>query len=218
MLCGMSREAAVDLAITMARVARDHHPDVRLLATDPIVGIGDRQFAATDALMAAGVVDVIGVNYYPHNARTALRKVLAKVARHYRRPIMVAETSWHDGHPAHHRRHPGWTKGDWLRHVLDEVAAAEAGGADIVGVCWYPIVDSPPWDRPRARHRWSHGLIRQDLGVDPHLAAVLHEQGPGRHGNSRSIMPAQVDAQSSDSASLIVKGERKLCGKTVSTR
>jgi hypothetical protein len=175
-LCGMPHAEAVRLSITMAQVARDHHPDVRFLSTDPITGIGERQFAATDALVAAGVVDVVGVNYYPHTARTALRKVLNKVARRYGLPIMVAETSWHDGHPRHHGRHPGWTKGDWLRHILDEVAAAAARGAVLTGVCWYPFVDCPPWDRPRARHRWSHGLIRACGGTDPNLAAALHQR------------------------------------------
>ncbi len=173
MLCGMPRDDAVRLAITMGEVAKQHHPDVRFLSTDPITGIGERQFAATDTLVAAGLADVIGVNYYPHTARTSLRKVLNKVARRYRRPILVAETSWHDGHPAHHRLHPGWTKGDWLRHMLDEIAVAEANGAEVVGLCWYPLVDCPPWNRPRSRHRWSHGLIRRDLGVDPHLAAAI---------------------------------------------
>ncbi|MDX7951564.1 glycosyl hydrolase 53 family protein [Lichenihabitans sp. Uapishka_5] len=177
-LCGMPHHEAVALAVTMARVARDHHSDVRILSTDPITGIGERQFAATDALVGAGLVDVVGVNYYPHTARTALRKVLNKTARRYGLPIMVSETSWHDGHPGHHGRHPGWTKGDWLRHILAEVAAAEARGATMAGVCWYPIVDCPPWQRPRARQRWSHGLIRQDLDIDPHLAAALHERAP----------------------------------------
>ena len=175
MLCGMPHQRAVHLAITMARVAKDHHPDVRILSTDPITGIGERQFAATDALVAAGLVDIVGVNYYPHTARTSLRKVLTKVARRYGLPIMVAETSWHDGHPRHSGRHPGWSKGDWLRHMLDEVAAAKERGAVVTGLCWYPFVDCPPWDRPRAHHRWSHGLIRVDLGTDPHLGAALLE-------------------------------------------
>ncbi len=174
-LCGMPLGAAIDLAMTMARVAKDHHPDVRVLSTDPITGIGERQFAATDALVGAGLVDVVGVNYYPHTARTRLAKVLAKTARRYAKPIMVSETSWHDGHPAHHGRHPGWRKGDWLRHTLAEVAEAKTAGADVVGLCWYPAIDCPPWDRPRSRRRWSHGLIRDDLGVDHHLAAALAE-------------------------------------------
>ena len=179
MLCGMPHRAAIELAITMAGVAKDHHPDVHVLSTDPITGIGERQFAATDALVAAGLVDVVGINYYPHTARTSLRKVLTKVARRYGLPIMVAETSWHDGHPRHSGRHPGWTKGDWLRHMLDEVAAAEERGAVVTGLCWYPFVDCPPWDRPRAHHRWSHGLIRADLGTDQHLSAALLELQSG---------------------------------------
>lgn len=177
-LCGMPHHDAVSLAMTMARVVRDHHPDVRLLSTDPITGIGERQFAATDALVAAGLVDVVGVNYYPHTARTALRKVLVKVARRYGLPVIVAETSWHDGHPRHHGRHPGWRKGDWLHHVLAEVAAAEERGVVMAGVCWYPFVDCPPWNRPHSRHRWSHGLIRHDLSADPHLGPALRARHP----------------------------------------
>lgn len=176
MLAGMSREDAVRLAVTLARVARDNHPDVRLLSTDPLNGIGERQYAATDALVAEGLVDMVGVNYYPHTARTSLGKVLVKTARRYGLPILVAETSWHDGHPEQSRRHPGWNKADWLHHVLAEIDAARDKGAVIAGLCWYPIVDSPPWERPRARHRWSHGLIRADLGLDPALSAALMER------------------------------------------
>jgi hypothetical protein len=172
-LSGMAREAAIDLFRLMARVARDHHPDVRILANDPVTGIGERQFASLDALMAGEAIDIVGVNYYPHTARTVLSKVLVKTWKRYRKPIMVSETSWHDGHPVHHHRHPGFHKGAWLRHIREQVALAEQRGVEIVGVCWYPIIDSPPWNRPRSRHRWSHGLIRQDLSIDPALAAEL---------------------------------------------
>lgn len=172
-LCGMPEHEAVRLAITMIQVVKDHHPEVRVLTTDPITGIGDRQFRATDALVGTGLVDVVGVNYYPHTARTRLAKVLAKTARRYAKPILVAETSWHDGHPAHRRLHPGWTKGDWLRHVAGEIEGAMENGAEVTGLCWYPFVDCPPWNHPRSRRRWSHGLIRDDLSVDVHLADAL---------------------------------------------
>lgn len=177
-LAGMPRHEAVDMAITMTRVAKDHHPDVRVLTTDPINGVGDRQYECTDALVASGLVDVVGVNYFPHTARTRLSKVLVKTARRYGLPTMVAETSWHDGHHEQERRYPGWNKGTWLRHVLDEVDVAKAKGAEVVGVCWYPIIDSPPWSTPRSRNRWSHGLIRADLSVDPSLSEALR---PVRH-------------------------------------
>jgi hypothetical protein len=180
-LSGMPRDAAVDLFGLMARVARDHHPDVRLLANDPITGIGERQFGALDPIVAHNPIDVIGVNYYPHTARTSLLKVLVKTWKRYRKPIMVSETSWHDGHPVHHHRYPGFNKGLWLRHILQQVALAEARGVVVVGVCWYPIIDCPPWNRPRSRGRWSHGLIRQDLSLDPALVAeILAQDGTDR--------------------------------------
>ncbi|WP_162242179.1 glycosyl hydrolase 53 family protein [Rhizobium sp. Leaf383] len=171
----MPRQEAVAMAITMARVARDHHPDVGILTNDPITGVGDRQFEATDAIVSAVHVDVIGINYYPHTARTSLVKVLMATWRRYRKPIMVSETSWHDGHPVHHRRYPGLNKGTWLRHVIEQVRVARFHGANIVGVCWYPIVDCPPWHAPQSSNRWSHGLIRKDLTVDPWLSAELRQ-------------------------------------------
>lgn len=174
-ISGMPRQEAVAMAITMARVARDHHPDVGILTNDPITGVGDRQFEATDAIVSAVHVDVIGINYYPHTARTSLVKVLMATWRRYRKPIMVSETSWHDGHPVHHRRYPGLNKGTWLRHVIEQVRVARFHGANIVGVCWYPIVDCPPWHAPQSSNRWSHGLIRKDLTVDPWLSAELRQ-------------------------------------------
>ena len=172
-IAGLPRHEAVDMAILMARVARDHHPDVSILTTDPIIGIGNRQFEATDAIVSAVHVDVVGVNYYPHTARTALSKVLLKTWRRYGKPVMVSETSWHDGHPVHHHRYPGFHKGAWLRHVLEEMEIARRRGADVQGLCWYPVIDCPPWHAPRSHHRWSHGLIRADLSVDPSLSDAL---------------------------------------------
>lgn len=177
-IAGMSLQDAARMAVVMARAARDHHPDVGILTNDPITGIGDRQFEATDIIAAAVHVDVIGVNYYPHTARTALSRVLVKTWRRYGKPIMLSETSWHDGHPVHHRRHPHFHKGSWLNHVLDEVTKARAQGVSIVGVCWYPIVDCPPWNAPRSDQRWSHGLIRKDLSIDPVLSAELMSLRP----------------------------------------
>lgn len=172
-LAGMPRHEAVAMAVEMTRVARDYHPNVGILTNDPIAGIGDRQYESTDAIVSAVDVDVVGVNYYPHTARTVLSKVLMKTWRRYGKSIMVSETSWHDGHPDHHFRHPGFNKGSWLQHVVDQVEIARFRGVDIAGICWYPIVDCPPWHAPRSRNRWSHGLIKSDLTVDPALSAEL---------------------------------------------
>lgn len=173
MLAGMAWEAATELAMHLALVARDHHPDVRVLTTDPITGIGERQFAATDRLVGAGLVDMVGVNYYPHTARTSLFKVLLKTWRRYGKPILVSETSWHDGHPIHHQRHPGFNKGMWFEHIQRQVNDAMAQGVEVAGICWYPIVDCPPWPRPRSHSRWSHGLIGKHGEIDGSLREAL---------------------------------------------
>ncbi|WP_061936008.1 hypothetical protein [Aureimonas sp. AU22] len=179
MLAGMAWEEAVDMAIVMGRAARDHHAKVRLLACDPINGIGERQFAAVDRLVGAGVVDTIGINSYPHTARAPLGRAILKSWRRYGLPVLVAETSWHDGHRAQRRRFPGFGKRRWLEHILAEVDWASARGAQVEGVCWYPIVDCPPWPHPGSAHRWRHGLIREDLGIDPVLSEALREHMVG---------------------------------------
>ncbi|RYG56792.1 MAG: hypothetical protein EON56_03545 [Alphaproteobacteria bacterium] len=137
----MPWEEAADMAIAMARVARDHHGDVRLLAFDPINGIAERQSAAVDRLVAAGVVDTVGINSYSHTARAQLGRAILKSWRRYKPPVLVAETSWHDGHRGQRQRFPGFDKRRWLEHVLKEVEWAQERETWVEGICWYPIVD-----------------------------------------------------------------------------
>lgn len=165
-LAGMPRHEAIGMAVTMARVAPDYYPGVGILKNDPITGSANGSSKPVD-------VDVIGINYYPHTARTSLTKILLTTWCRYRKPIMVSETSWHDGHPVHHCWHPGLHKGGWLRYVLGQVDVAKCHGAVVVGVCWYPVVDCPPWHAPYSPNRWSHGLIKRDLSIDASLSAEL---------------------------------------------
>jgi beta-glucosidase/6-phospho-beta-glucosidase/beta-galactosidase len=97
-------------------------------------------------------LDVIGVNFYPHNqwylngltipwtdtAYTPMRHLLARVYDRYRRPIVISETG---------------AEGDrrtvWLSYVCDEVAAAISAGVPIEGICLYPITDYPGWEDDR---------------------------------------------------------------------
>lgn len=66
LMAGMPIHEAMEMAITIARVARHHHPEVGILTNDPITSMGERQFAAPDAIVSATEVDVVGVNYHPH--------------------------------------------------------------------------------------------------------------------------------------------------------
>ena len=162
---------------------RHVRPDARFLHTDPLSG-HPFQFQALE--MVAGLVDpelggspelvdVVGINVYPHFPGVSLRSGLIEARQRFGRPVIVAETSWHTGWNRHETpARAGWTKSTWLRHVLAEGASAAATGAAAQGVCWYPVIDSPPWNRTGPR--WSHGLISGAGSVDPDLSAELMRQ------------------------------------------
>lgn len=101
-------------------------------------------------------LDIIGVNYYPHNQwlwpdrqmvsrddplYRPLRDLLREIYARYRRPLFIAETG---------------TEGDerpgWLRYVGDEVRAALRAGVPVGGICLYPILNHPGWEDDRHCH------------------------------------------------------------------
>lgn len=98
-------------------------------------------------------IDVVGVNFYPHNqwfhksdtirpgasAYRPFRDMLSDVHQRYARPILVAETGAE-----------GLFRCEWFRYVCDEVMAALQAGTDVHGICLYPVTDYPGWfdDRP----------------------------------------------------------------------
>ncbi|PLC54305.1 beta-glucosidase [Pollutimonas nitritireducens] len=97
-------------------------------------------------------LDIIGVNYYPHNQWVLngagikrgeplyrpLREILTENWQRYGRPIFIAET----GAEAEHRV-------PWLRYVCDEVASAKDSGVPVEGICLYPVTDYPGWANNR---------------------------------------------------------------------
>ena len=99
-----------------------------------------------------GLLDIVGLNYYPHNqwyhagptipmghhAYTDMRDLIAVMAQRYDRPLLISETGA-EGHG----------RAPWLHYVCEEVRAAMAAGADILGVCLYPILAYAGWDNER---------------------------------------------------------------------
>ena len=102
-------------------------------------------------------LDAIGVNYYPwnqwffdgptadgicigpgHPRYRPFREMLLENSDRYGRPLFVAETGTE-----------GDARAGWLDLVGNEVAAAIAAGADVGGLCLYPILDFPGWDNGR---------------------------------------------------------------------
>ena len=117
-----------------------------------------------------------------------LRTMLDDVYQRYRRPIVVAETG---------------TEGDgragWLRYGCDEVAAAQADGVPVEGVCLYPVTDyhtpgTPSYEenaegygltRDTMKWFWNHYLSDPSEGTHPHAS-------PLRAPNLSRLPPALV--------------------------
>ncbi len=119
-------------------------------AWDMILGRVRPEFGGAD-----GLIDVIGTNYYIHNQFVwygehskmivpsdpryrHISLMLQEVYERYRRPVFVAETGIEDE-----------TRAAWLRYVCRQVYAARAAGAQVEGLCLYPIVNHPGWEDDR---------------------------------------------------------------------
>ena len=160
-------------AISATDAIRAEDPEARFVAIDPIVHVISSQESGPESRSAAernegqyrfwdmligrecpelggrpGYLDVVGVNAYPDNQfdsegktlaiddprRRPMREMLLEVWHRYHRPIIIAETS------ARRSERPGW-----LRMIADEYIAALEAGADMQGICLYPLVDMPEW-------------------------------------------------------------------------
>lgn len=116
-------------------------------AYDWITGIAEPELGGDPSL-----VDVVGLNFYPHNQwyfegptipmghheYRPLSDMLVEVADRYSKPVFISETGAEgSGRPA------------WLHYVCDEVREAQSRGTDVRGICLYPITAYPGWDNSR---------------------------------------------------------------------
>jgi len=116
-------------------------------AYDWIMGMANPELGGDPSL-----VDVVGLNYYPHNQwywqgptipmghheYRPLADMLLEMGERYGKPLFLSETGAE-----------GSGKPSWLHYVCNEVRDAMARGADICGICWYPITAYPGWDNSR---------------------------------------------------------------------
>jgi len=132
-------------------------------------------------------LDIIGVNFYPHNQwfynlkgfrrvrkfspirrsnplYRPFREMLAEAYERYHRPLFVAETG------AENRVRAGW-----LKYVCGEVQAAIQEGTPVHGVCLYPILNHPGWEDSRHCHNalWDYADKRGRRQIYAPLAAEL---------------------------------------------
>jgi len=114
-------------------------------------------------------LDLIGINYYHDNQwehgtgirlswhlrdtrRLPLSQLLREVHDRYGRPITITETS-----------HVGAGRGAWIEEIGEEVLKAHALGVPIDGVCLYPAINRPDWERPGHWHE--SGLWEVDAAL-----------------------------------------------------
>jgi len=175
-MSGFKRQL-VRAAISSARAIRDRWPDSTLVWAEPLVHIAPHshrravkraaeaasqgQFEAYDWITGRAepelggdpsLVDLIGLNFYPHNQwyfkgptipmghheYRPLADMLLEVAERYGKPIFLSETGAE-----------GSAKPSWLHYVCNEVRDAMDRGTAIEGICWYPITAYPGWDNSR---------------------------------------------------------------------
>src|SRR5205823_3389132 len=67
-----------------------------------------------------------------------LADMLIEMGERYKKPLFLSETGAE-----------GSGKPSWLHYVCNEVCDAMDRGADIRGLCWYPITAYPGWDNSR---------------------------------------------------------------------
>lgn len=174
---GWFKRHLVQAAIAGVQAMREAEPDCRFIWAEPLIHVAPRdrtrterrraeefrqgQFETYDMLTGRvepelggkpDLVDMIGLNFYPHNQwyfqgptipmghheYRALADMLVEVAERYGKPFFIAETGAEgSGRPA------------WLHYVCDEVRDAMRRGASIHGICLYPVTAYPGWDNSR---------------------------------------------------------------------
>lgn len=197
----------VRAAIAATASVWDVCPQARIIHTDPAINvIADplkprdanaaesyrlAQYAGWDMLGgrlapelggAEKYLDIIGINYYPHNQwiypeRTMiplsdplyrpLRSILREVHERYGRMMFIAETGIE-----------GEARPGWLRYVCYEVCAAIREGVPIEGICLYPAVNHPGWEDDRHCHNglWDYAGTDGQREIFEPLASELRRQ------------------------------------------
>jgi beta-glucosidase/6-phospho-beta-glucosidase/beta-galactosidase len=199
---GWFKRQLVRTAIAAARAIRDGWPRATIVWAEPLVHVAPHshrrpevraaeayrlgQFESYDWIVGRrepelggdpSLVDLVGLNFYPHNQwyyegptipmghheYRPLADMLVEVAERYGKPIFISETGAE-----------GTGKPAWLHYVCDEVLEATDRGADVRGICWYPITAYPGWDNSRHAEAGLFSTVTSD--GSRHVDARLFEE------------------------------------------
>ncbi len=203
---GWFKHQLVKAGITASKVIKHRWPEARIIWAEPLIHIAphDRRrptvrgaernlrgmYEAYDWLMGKAkpelggdpsLVDLIGLNFYPHNQwywngptipmghheYRPLSDMLVEMAERYEKPLLLSETGAE-----------GTGKPSWLHYVCSEVRNAMSRGVDVRGICWYPITSYPGWDNSRHAETGLLSSVVADGSrhVDEHLLAEFEAQ------------------------------------------
>jgi beta-glucosidase/6-phospho-beta-glucosidase/beta-galactosidase len=203
---GWFKRHLIRAAIRAAKAIRKCWPDSTIVWAEPLIHIAPRDrsrrtvqaaernrggmFEAYDWITGReepelggdpSLVDVLGLNYYPHNQwylegptvplghheYRPLSEMLMEIAERYKKPIFLSETGAE-----------GSGKASWLHYVCHEVRDAIERGADVRGICWYPITVYPGWDNGRLAETGLLSAIKPDgtREIDERLLAEFEAQ------------------------------------------
>jgi hypothetical protein len=104
--------------------------------------------------------------------------MLIEMVQRYQKPILISETGAE-----------GTGKASWLHYVCNEVRDVMATGADIRGICWYPITAYPGWDN--SRHADSGLLSTIVADGKRHIDGRLSEE----FQTQRALFARETDAR-----------------------
>jgi len=208
---GWFKRQLVRAGVAAARAMRECRPDVTIVWAEPLIHVAPHDqrrrsiraaesnragmFEAYDWIMGKAepelggdpsLVDLVGLNYYPHNQwyfegptipmghheYRPLAEMLVEMGERYGKPVFVSETGAE-----------GSGKPSWLHYVCSEVREAIRCGADIRGICWYPITAYPGWDN--SRH------------ADTGLFSTIVADG-SRHVNQRLLAEFELQREAFD--------------------
>jgi len=205
---GELKRQLVRAFIAASNAVRDVDPDACIVVAEPSVHIttGSEsiadvleaekqrvyQFEAVDMLLGmrepalgghSGVIDAVGMNFYPinqwyysgpgiafgHHHFRAFADMIVETHDRFNLPVFISET----GAEASSRT-------GWLHYIATQVEEAINRGASVEGICLYPITAYPGWDNDRICETGVFGMAGTDgdRPVYEPLAAEIRRETP----------------------------------------
>ncbi|HEX2148745.1 MAG TPA: family 1 glycosylhydrolase, partial [Actinomycetota bacterium] len=150
--------------------------------------------------LKAGNLDILGLDYYAHmewyhaddgvgqcpsKAPLGLAALIMQYSERYSNvPLILGETNI---------RGYASDRASWLKYTLEQCELAQSAGANLIGYCWYPFIDSLDWDSLLAnadRHIDPVGVYWLDEKLDRHASVMSDAYKLAASGAPSSALPA----------------------------